>query len=107
MPTRKSVQQNWHERESGLIVPEGTTTELSSWPSGNSFFQKYLQIKEKALAIEQLYADSDIPLSPTSNLARLVAKAKALPAAWFNPQGDGISIAKERQLRRFYNQFMG
>ena len=92
MPTQKSVQQNWHERESGLIVPEGTTAELSYWPSGDSFSQKYLQIKEKAFAIEQLYADSNIPLPPTSNLARLVAEAKALPAAWFHPQGDSISM---------------
>jgi hypothetical protein len=91
MPTRKTVQQNWHERESGLIVPEGTTADLSYWPSANAFSQIYLQIKEKAFAIEQLYADSNIPLPSTSNLARLVAEAKALPAAWFNPQVDNIS----------------
>src|SRR5262245_34237165 len=47
MLIRKSVQLNWHERESGLIVLEGTTSDLSYYSS-----QTYLQIKEKALAIE-------------------------------------------------------
>src|SRR5690242_17649458 len=86
MPTRKSVQQTWHENTSGLVVHDGTAFDLS-YSSANT----YLQIKEKALAIEQLYADSNVPLVPTCTLARLIAEAKALSDSWFTNQVDSIT----------------
>jgi hypothetical protein len=54
--------------------------------------QTYLQIKEKALAIEQLYADSNVPLPPTCNLAQLITEAKALSDTWLNSHINNISV---------------
>ena len=87
MPTRKSTQGIWYGRESGLVVPAGTVSDLSQSSS-----QTYLQIKEKALALEQLYADSGVPLPPTCDLGRLVADAKALSDSWLTNRVDGLQI---------------
>lgn len=87
MPTRKSVQQIWLDRWSGLVVPEGTVSDLS-----HSSSQTYLQIKEKALALEQLYADSNVPIPPTCDLARRIADAKALSDLWLMNKVDELSM---------------
>lgn len=83
MATRKSVQQIWHGRESGLVVPQGTVSELSQSSS-----QTYLRIKEKALAIEQLFEENNVPLRLTSDLARLISDAKTLSDSWLTGQVD-------------------
>jgi hypothetical protein len=83
MANRKSIQQIWHRRESGLVVPEGTVSDLSQ-----SSFQTYLRIKKKALEIEEVYEESNIPLAPTSDLARLIADAKTLSDSWLMGQVD-------------------
>ena len=44
--------------------------------------QTYLQIKEKALSLESLYAESNLNLPPTCDLARLIADAKMLSDLW-------------------------
>ena len=87
MPTRKSVQQIWLDRGSGLVVPEGTVTDRS-----HSSSQTYLQIKEKALALEQLYADSNVPIPLTCDLARLIADAKTLSDLWLMNKVDEFSM---------------
>ena len=48
----------WRGRESGLVIPQGTVSDLSLSSS-----QTYLQIKEKALAIERLYEGRPIIIS--------------------------------------------
>jgi hypothetical protein len=83
MVKKKSVNKIWHRRESGLVVPEGTISDLSLSSS-----QTYLHIKDKALAIEHLYENSDIPLLPNSGLARLIADAKTLSDSWLMGQED-------------------
>ena len=83
MANSKSVQKIWHRRESGLVVFEGTISDLSQSSS-----QTYLHIKDKALAIEHLYEDNDVPLSPTSGLAGLIADAKTLSDSWLIGQVD-------------------
>jgi hypothetical protein len=87
MPTRKSVQHIWLDRGSGLVAPEGTISDLS-----HSSSQTYLQIKEKALALEQLFADSNVPLPPTCDLARLIAAAKTLSDLWLMNKVDELSM---------------
>jgi hypothetical protein len=83
MATRKSVQRIWHGRESGLVVPQGIVSDLSKSSS-----QTYLQIKEKAFAVEQLYAASYVPLATASDLGRLIADAKELSDSWLMGQAE-------------------
>lgn len=83
MASRKSVQQIWHGRESGLVVPQGTVSDFSQSSS-----QTYLHIKEKALALERLYEHSKVSLPPTTDLARLIADAKTLSDSWLMGQVD-------------------
>jgi hypothetical protein len=87
MENRKSVQQIWHERESGLVVPEGTVSDLSQASS-----QTYLHIKEKALAVERLYGESNVTLAHTSDLARLIADVKTLSDSWLMGQAEKYPI---------------
>ena len=77
----------WRRRESGLVVPQGTVSDLSLLSS-----QTYLQIKEKNLAIEKLYEESNVPLAQTSKLARLIGAAKALSDAWLMGQEGELSV---------------
>jgi hypothetical protein len=74
-------------RESGVVIPQGTVSDLSLSSS-----QTYLQIKEKALAIERLYEESNVPLAQTSELARLIDVAKALSDAWLMGQEDELPV---------------
>ena len=87
MRTRKSVQQILRRRESGLVVPDGTVSDLSQSSS-----QKYLHIKEKALALEQLYAETNVSLTATTDLARLIADAKTLSDSWLTGQVDKYPV---------------
>jgi len=79
----KSVQHIWYGRESGVVIPGGTVSDLSQSSS-----QTYLHIKEKALAVEELYADSGVPLASTADLARLIADAKTLSDSWLMGQAE-------------------
>jgi hypothetical protein len=83
MAHRKSVQQIWHGRESGLVVPQGTVSDLSQSSS-----QTYLHIKEKALSLERLYQENNVSLPVTSDLARLIADAKTFSDSWLMGQVD-------------------
>jgi len=89
MVTKKSVKQIWYARESGLVIPEGTVSDFSQSSS-----QTYLQIKENALALEQLYADANVPLPPTSDLALLIADAKGLSDSWLTGQIEKLQITQ-------------
>ncbi len=77
MRTRNPLQQIWHFRESGLLVPEGRASDFTESSS-----QSYLQIKKKAETVERLYTDNNIPLSPRCDLAQLIADAKDLSDSW-------------------------
>lgn len=83
MAIRKSTQQIWRGNESGLVVPDGTISDFS-----HSSSQTYLSIKERAVAVEQLYAENNVPLASTSDLARLIADAKTLSDSWLMGQAE-------------------
>ena len=85
---KKSVRQIWQKSAAGLVVPAGTVSDLSSSSS-----QTYLQVKEKAVALEKLYKDSSIPLPPTCDLARLIADAKVLSDLWLMNKVNELSMA--------------
>ncbi len=77
MAIRKSIERIWRKQKSGLVVPEGVVSDFS-----HSSSHSYLRIKEKAIAVEKLYADSNVPLAHTSDLFRLIADAKLLSDSW-------------------------
>ena len=83
MANRKSVQQIWRGRKSGLVVPDGTISDHSQASS-----RTYLRIKENALAIKNLYEESNVPLGPTSDLALLITDAKTLSDSWLMGEVD-------------------
>lgn len=88
MGRQKHVERIWYGRESGLVVPEGIVSDLSL-----SYSQTYLQIKEKAAAVEKLYVEDNIPLPPSSDLAKLVAEAQALSDMWLIGRPEEIPIS--------------
>jgi hypothetical protein len=77
----------WRGRESGLVIAQGTVSDLSLSSS-----QTYLQIKAKALAIERLYEESNLSLAKTSDLARLIDVVKTLSDAWLMGQEDKLPV---------------
>lgn len=87
MTEKKSTKRIWQTRDSGLSVPEGTVSDLSISSS-----QTYLQIKHEAIAVEELYAASNVPLPATSDLAKLIGDAKRLSDAWLTGKAEGIPL---------------
>jgi hypothetical protein len=87
MPTQRSVRTIWRQKESGVLVPDGTDSRLF-----RSNTQSYLQIKDKAKALEQLYEESAVPLPKTCDLAGLIDDAKSLSDSWLGSVGDGLSV---------------
>lgn len=81
MVKRRSTQQLWRRTESGLILPAGRLTD-----SVEASSETYFKIKQKALGVEKLYADSQVPLPPNCDLARLIAEAKSLSDSWIMGQ---------------------
>jgi hypothetical protein len=77
MATDSKHQRIWLNMASGVAIPGGTSSE---WNQSSS--QTYLSIKDKAIAIEQLYSMNQIPLPTTSELARLIKDAKNLSDSW-------------------------
>src|SRR5215469_10087885 len=77
MYINKSRGRIWRKRDSGLVVPEGTVSDSSTLSS-----RTYLEIKDKALALERLYADNKVVLPDGCDLARLIADAKSLSDHW-------------------------
>lgn len=81
MATRKRIQQMWRNTKSGMFIPSGFSSDLVQSSS-----KTYLEIKEKAKAIESLYTENNISLSPTCGLAGLINDAKALSDLWLTGQ---------------------
>ena len=77
MVPSRTKEQLWHTTKSGVVAPVGISATLSV-----SSTSTYLQIKEKAKAIEKLYRDNSVPLPPDCALANLVNDAKTLSDAW-------------------------
>ena len=83
----KSVKHIWRDAGAGLVVPDGIVSDRSSSQS-----QTYLNIKEKALAVEELYSRSKVTLPPTCDLARLIANAKNLSDDWLLGQDTHLTM---------------
>lgn len=66
-----------------MVIPEGIVSDFSKSSS-----HSYLHIKEKAIAVEQLYADNNVPLAHTSDLAKLIADAKLLSDSWLTGSSE-------------------
>jgi len=73
----RKKEQLWLPTKSGLIVPAGVASNLTT-----SSTQTYLHLKDKAKAIKRLYADNNIPLPPGCDLTELVADAQRFSDAW-------------------------
>ena len=86
MTTRRKHERLWNDAGSGLVVPAGIISDLSQ-----SSAQTYLQVKDKATAIEQLYTDNSLPFPTTCDLARLVEDAKILSDSWLGNSIEGTS----------------
>lgn len=78
MRAHKSIQSIWRPTPSGIVVSDGYITDLSDRSS-----QTFLQLKEKAIEVEKLYAECGVPIPSASDLAGLIADAKALSDAYF------------------------
>lgn len=79
----KTVTQRWQALPSGMLIPTGYVTDTSANSKST-----YLQIKEKAIAIEALYVENGLRIPPTSRFAQLITNAKNL---WKNLILDNIS----------------
>ena len=87
MVRSRSTQKLWRRTESGLILPAGHLTD-----SADASSETYPKIKQKALDVEKLYADSQVPLPINCDLARLIAGAKSLSDLWIMGQNVGNSL---------------
>ena len=92
MVINRTKEELWHTTKSGLVVPAGKSATLSVSTTRN-----YLQIKEKAKAIEKLYYDNNVPLPPECALAILVGDAKTFSDAWLM---DNRAVANEKLMFR-------
>ena len=77
MAINRNTEQLWVPTASGLLIPAGVVSNRLS-----SSTQTFLDFKDKAKAIEQLFLDNDVPLSPGCDLADLIADATRLSDAW-------------------------
>ena len=83
MTTRRRDEQLWHTTETGLVIPIGMASDFSETST-----ETYLEIKEKAKSIERIYADNNISLPPTCDLACLIGDAKVLSDSWLTNNTD-------------------
>ena len=88
MTTRRRDEQLWHTTESGLVIPIGMASDFSK-----SSTATYLEVKERAKAMERIYADNRIPIPPTCDLSHLINEAKALSDAWLTNTTDSTTHA--------------
>jgi hypothetical protein len=76
----------WTHSESGLTFP---TDRLSNLSLSSSL--TYLQIKEKAIAVRSLFADSAVNVPPSSGLASLIDDAIRMSDWWLTGEAPNIS----------------
>lgn len=67
------IEALWQRNESGFIITVGTHTALSL-----GWHETFLEIKEKANTLEQLYCENNVSLPSTCDLSRLIADAKLI-----------------------------
>lgn len=91
MAERQEYGDLWQESDAGIFVPSGRSMFVTSLES-----DKYLEIKEKAKGLEDLYEKTGILLPPKCGLSRLIEDAKMLSDLWLTSPD---SISKELLFR--------
>jgi hypothetical protein len=81
-----------HRTESGLLIPAGVQQDSTGHATSG-----LLDLKDKALAIEALYKECALSISPQSGLARVLYDAKHIADQWMLNQDKNVS--GEQQLR--------
>lgn len=79
----RSSGEIWVGTPAGILIPQGMIRESSDRRSTNS-----LGIKERAEAVEALYAEADVSLSPVSALGKFIANAKDVSDRWLSGKGQ-------------------
>lgn len=92
MAINRNREQLWLPTKSGLIIPAGVASDLST-SSTNTF----LNLKDKAKAVEQLFLDNNVTFPPGCYLAGLMADAARLSDAWLM---DDLETANAQLLFR-------
>lgn len=90
MQKRTRVEQIWQPQPSGLVTLAGTHSDLSFSSS-----ETFLEIKQKAEAIEKLYFENNITLPPNCDLSRFISDAKLLSDAWLLNSTKMLTIARQ------------
>ena len=67
----RSSSEIWDRTPAGILIPQGMIQE-----SADRRFTNSLGIKERAEAVQALYAEAGVSLSPVSALGRFIANAK-------------------------------
>jgi len=81
MDLLKRFRELWVRTPSGILIPEGLVSDSSLKSK-----ETYLQLKDRAIAIQGLYEASGVPLAPNSDLGKLIQDAKSLSDAWMANQ---------------------
>jgi len=82
----KRYGQKWDLTPTGVIFPSSKITDLSIRSKSN-----FLDIKNRAVEIENLYENSSIRLDARSGLGQLIKHAKELSDNWLLGNDDGFS----------------
>jgi hypothetical protein len=93
VPTRRWHPPRWNSSASGVLRPSDTSSSVSISSS-----LTYLQIKEKALAIRDLYSQHSVALPANCGLAELIANAIEVSDHWTLGRQEQISNERLFQM---------
>ncbi len=82
----KRYGKNWDLTPSGVLVPKSKITDLDVRSKSN-----FIDIKNHAVEIENLYKNSGLNLDARSGLGQLIKRAKELSDNWLLGNYDGFS----------------
>lgn len=80
----KRTGQIWTPQSSNIVIPTGRFSD-SSTRSRSTF----LELKKRAIAIEDLFTEVNVRLRPDSGLGRMIQNAKDLWESWFLNESGG------------------
>jgi len=82
----KKSGQIWARRPSGILIPSGRVSDLSARSKTN-----YLEIKDRARQVEDIYKKANIHIPPNSGLGELIRTAKELSDTWLLGNKDKLN----------------
>lgn len=77
--SKKHTEKIWERSAAGLLIPVGHITDATTTSSTT-----FVDVKRRAEAIENLYEQADVPLSPTCGLRKFIDKAVELADRWLS-----------------------